>query len=85
MTVKEVKDKIVRLQESYQNLVRLQNFFLGVYDVPEETIKDLKNNIEEMAHLSIPIRDLCSTSAKFLSDEIERLNNAIDNTSVKVN
>ena len=34
MTVKEVKDKIVRLQECYKNLARLQNFFLGAYDVP---------------------------------------------------
>ncbi|MEY8357052.1 hypothetical protein AALB39_27425 [Lachnospiraceae bacterium 54-53] len=85
MTVKEVKKQIEILENKYKNMIKLQEYFLGSGTSSQETIDKVKVELEENADLSIPIRDLCSSVAAILRTDIERLENLIDNTVVKVN
>lgn len=79
MIVREAKKKIEELSRCERNLIKIQNYFMR--DNENESIK---NTLEEGADLSMPIRDLCSASARILQDEINRLVNIIDETIVKV-
>lgn len=76
MTVKELKQKINGLKNDYDNMIKLQDYFMGEQANNEE--------IEEGADLTAPIRHLCTGVAETLSDEIKRLEAIIDNTTVSV-
>lgn len=82
MTVKEVKGQIEKLECDYRNMIKLQDYFMGHTKSTEETVSATRTEIEDGANLSRPVRDLCSSVAKMLSDEIKRLNNIIDNAVV---
>lgn len=83
MTVKEVKQKIENLQCNYDNMIKLQDYFLGL-KFPEDEIESIRAHLEDDACLNKPIRALCTEVAEILAGEIERLNNLIDNTVVNI-
>ncbi len=85
MTVKEVKMQIESLEQKHKNLIKLQEYLLGHGTSPQDMIDRVKNELEEGANLSVPIRDLCSSIAVVLMADIKRLEDLIDNTVVKLN
>lgn len=87
MKVKDVKQKIEQIQHYYDNLIKLQEYFLlhtcNDCDVEKE-VSELRSKLEEDANLSIPVRDLMSATAKCLGDEMGRLKKIIDDTDVRI-
>lgn len=79
MTVKEVKKKISDLQLIYDNTIKIQECCLR-----NEDAKDAVAKLESEANMSTTLRNFVSATACFISDEIHRLEDAIDNASVKI-
>lgn len=79
MTVKEVKKKISDLQLIYDNTIKIQECCLR-----NEDAKDAVAKLESEANMSTTLRNFVSATACFISDEINRLEDAIDNASVKI-
>lgn len=88
MTVLEVNKRIEELENMREDLIKLQNYFIGIIKINEisgeimpekDTISYL---LEEGCNLTQPIRSLISETAKTIGDEIERLKKLIDKTEV---
>lgn len=79
MTVKEVKKRIEDLNHLYDNAIKIQECCLR-----NEDAKDCIKKLETEANLNTTLRNFASASASVLSDEIHRLEDAIDNTDVKI-
>lgn len=82
MKVIEVKKKIADLKSNYDNMVNLQEYFLG--HTSAEDYKEIQKKLEDDASLDCNLRSLCSVVAKTLREEIERLEKAIDNADIRL-
>lgn len=80
MTVKEVKTRIADLENIYNNMIKIQECCLKNEDA-RNCIKEL----EENANINTTLRNLVSGTACFISDELHRLEDIIDNAVVKIN
>lgn len=85
MKIEEVKKRIADMQSCVNNLVKLQDFALFL-DKSRDLKADEKliSGIEEDANLSNSFRNLMSSSAGYLLDEIKRLQKLIDNAEIKI-
>lgn len=79
MQVREVKGIIGDLKNVYDNMIKIQNCCLENDDA-QESIKEL----EEKANINTSLRNLVSNTAIYISKEICRLENVIDNAVVKI-
>lgn len=79
MTVKEVKERIADLENICDNMIKIQECCLRNKDA-ENCIKEL----EENANINTTLRNLASDTACFISDELHRLEDIIDNAVVKI-
>lgn len=84
MTVKEVRKRIEELEDCRDDMIRLQEYFLGHTATAEESVAHVRAELEKGANLKSPVRDLCSVIARILSDETKRLENIIDNANVNI-
>lgn len=88
MTVLEVNKRIEELENMRENLVKLQNYFLGIIKINDISGKEMlaKDTIsyllEEGCNLTQPICPLISETAKTIGDEAERLKKLIEKTEV---
>lgn len=79
MQVREVKGIIGDLKNLYDNMIRIQECCLRNDDA-QKSIKEL----EEKANINTSLRNLVSGTAIYISNEISRLENVIDNATVKI-
>lgn len=79
MTVKEVKKRIEDINHMYDNAIKIQECCIR-----NEDAKDCIKKLEVEANLSTTLRNFVSATASYLSDEVHRLEEAIDNTIVKI-
>lgn len=79
VTVKDAKKRIEDLQLVYDNAIKIQQCCLRNKDA-ENCVKEL----EEKAAMNTTLRNFASATASFISDEIHRLEKAIDSTVVKI-
>lgn len=88
MTVLEVNERIEELENMREDLVKLQNYFMGIIkinDISGEKMPEKDTVIhllEEGCNLTQPIRPLITETAKTIGDEVERLKKLIDKTEV---
>lgn len=84
-TIKEVKKKISRMENTRNNLLNLQEFFLCHLRTIEDTeVKNIAVIIEEAASLNTNARTLCTEAILIIDAEIARLNELIDSASIKI-
>lgn len=87
MVIKEVYDRINDLEKNRDNFMRIQEFCLGHYALPEED-KDAHTKIygalEDGAMMNICLRELASRTIAYIDFEIERLKKLIENTYIKI-
>lgn len=79
MKVKEVKQRISGLENVYDNMIRIQECCLRKENA-QACIKELEN----MAALDTTLRNLVSTTAKYIIDEKNRLESLIDNAEIRI-
>ena len=79
MTVKETKQRIACMQNVYDNAIKIQECCLRNKEATE-CIKEL----EEMAQLNNTLRNFATSTVSYISDEIKRLENIIDNAVIKI-
>ncbi len=79
MKVMDVVKRIDDLDNIYNNMIKIQECCLKNEDA-KECIKEL----EAKAQLNNTLRNLASSTAIYISDEIRRLNTIIDNAIVKI-
>jgi len=88
MTVLEVNKRIEDLTEMRNDLIKLQNFFLGhieikdIYNQVIPTEKTVAFFLEDGCDLRSPIEFLMSKTAKIIGDEVDRLIALINETEV---
>lgn len=80
MKVKEVKKRIEDLEDVYDNMIRIQECCLRNDDA-----KDSIKFLEDSASLNTTLCDLASATARYIHDEIHRLQDIIDEAVVKIN
>lgn len=80
MKVKEVKKRIEDLEDVYDNMIRIQECCLRNDDA-----KDSIKFLEDSASLNTTLCDLASAMARYIHDEIHRLQDIIDEAVVKIN
>lgn len=87
MVVKEVYDRIGDLEKNRDNFMRIQEFCLGHYTLPEEDedvhIK-IYGALEDGAMMNISLRELASRTIAYIDFEIARLKKLIENTYIKI-
>ena len=84
-TVKEAKEHINHLKTDYDNVVKLQELFLGHNrSIDADEAHKLTETLECKANLNTTMRNLCSGLAKTLQNEIKRIETAIDKTTVNI-
>jgi len=74
----------MNLQSNYDDMIRLQEYFLGYKTDSLEKVDKTKKELETAADLNQPIRHLCTDIAEVLNREINRLEKNIDNAIIKV-
>lgn len=79
MQVREVKGIIGDLKNVYDNMIKIQECCLRNDDA-QGSIKEL----EEKSNINMSLRNLVSSTAIYISNEISRLENVIDNATVKI-
>lgn len=79
MKVKELRQRISLLRGVYNNALKIQECCLKNKDA-KECIKEF----EEVSQLNTDLRTFASSVASYISDEIKRLENIIDNADVKI-
>ena len=84
MTVKEVRKRIEELEDCRDDMIKMQEYFLGHTANAEESVAHVRAELEGGANLMSPVRDLCLVVARILSDEVKRLENIIDNAVVNI-
>lgn len=80
MKIKELRTRISLLRGVYNNAMKIQSCCLKNEDA-EEWIKKL----EEEAQLNTTLQNFATSTASYISDEIKRLEDIIDNVEVKIN
>lgn len=84
-TVKEVRVQIENLQRNYDDMIKLQDYFLGLTPgFKEDDVEPIRTLLEDEIISGQSIRMLCTEVAEILAGEIERLNNLIDNAVVNI-
>lgn len=82
-TVKDAKKKISELKSYRDDLVKLQEYFLGHLGIADsEEIRDISKFLKDKAKLSMDVRSLCSVSARVIDDEISRIEAIIEKAPV---
>ena len=89
MLFKYVYKKIEELERDRKNFLRIQEFCLGHMSSQEDLDNGVHTKIygalEDGANLNESLRNLASKTIVNIDNEIERLKNIIDNTSIKIN
>lgn len=89
MLIKDVYKKIEELERDRKNFLRIQEFCLGHMSSQEDLDNGVHTKIygalEDGANLNESLRNLASKTIVNIDNEIERLKNIIDNTSIKIN
>lgn len=87
MLIKDVYKRIENLENDRQNFMRIQEFCLGYYVLPDED-KDAHTRIygalEDGAMMNIDLRTLASKTIVNINNEIARLRKIIENTHVEI-
>ena len=86
MTIKEVYTIIEDLKKDRENFMKIQEFCLGHMSTnPNDgTHTRIYGALEDEADLNISLRTLASKTIGNIDKEINRLNNIIENTQVKI-
>ena len=80
MKVKEVKQKIECLRNTYDNSIKIQECCLR-----NKEAKGCIEELEEKTQINTTLRTFASSVASCMADEIKRLENIIDEADVKAN
>lgn len=79
ITVREARSRVDGLNVIYDNMIKIQECCLR-NDNAAESIEKL----EEEANLSTTLRNLASTTARYIKDEMQRIEKIIDDTIVQL-
>lgn len=79
MKVKELKRRISLLRDVYSNALKIQECCLR-----NENAKECIKTLEEKTQINTSLRSFASSTASYISDEIKRLEDIIDNADVKI-
>lgn len=79
-TVKEIKGRIEELNNIYENMLKIQNTILH-----NENGTEMAKNVEELCELNNMLRNLSTLTARYISDEVKRLESLIDSAIIKIN
>lgn len=79
MKVKEAKQRIDRMRNVYDNAIKIQECCLR-----NEDAKGCVRKLEEIAQLNDTLRNFATLTAAYISDEIKRLENIIDDAVIKI-
>ena len=89
MLIKDVYKKIEELERDRKNFMNIQEYCLGHMSSQEDLNNGVHTKIygalEDGANLNESLRNLASKTIVNIDNEIERLKNIIDNTSIKIN
>jgi hypothetical protein len=94
-TIKEAHKKLAELEKDYQNFLRLQNYALALDLQGKHNNKSKDRNvyldrlfllkrITSEASLNTDIRTMATIGAQLCSAEMQRIQDIIDNTQIKI-
>jgi uncharacterized membrane protein len=86
MLIKDVYQRIEELERDRRDFMKIQNYCLGIInDMAVDSGKpDILSKFEDILNLGSPLRNLASRTINNIDNEIIRLKNIIENTTVNI-